>query len=159
MKLIKEHPIYKTICLTQGDFSGKFTLSFDGVELKKTGKVTFEYIDPESGTPINVTVSGNVFKGFCLVVKSEIILMSPSAKWYDIALAVVPALTCLLFIRGAVGGALAGGMAMLALILNIQRPTVKQKVLISLILTAAGAVVSFILALVIGILFASLGLV
>ncbi len=159
MKLTKEHPIYKTICLIQGDFSGKYALTFGGVALKKTGKMTFEYTDPESGAPINVTVSGNVFKGYCLVVKSEIIQMSPSAKWYDIALAVVPALTCFLFIQGAVGGALAGGVGVLTLILNTQRPIIKHKILLSVGITVASAVVSFVLALVIGILFASLGLV
>ena len=104
MKLYKEHPVYKNICLLQGDFSGKFSLVFDGKALKKTGKTTFEYTDPESGEPINVTVSGNLFKGFCLVVKTEIIQMSPPAKWYDIVLAVVAAMPFWFLIGGAIGG-------------------------------------------------------
>ncbi len=159
MKLTKEHPIYKTVCLTQGDLSGKFTLSFDGVELKKTGKVTFEYIDPESGAPINVTVSGNVFKGFCLVVKSEIIQMSPAAKWYDIVFGVIPAMIFFIFIQGAIGGAIAGGLGMLSTFVSISCKTMRKKILVCLGICAISTVSALVLSVLIAMLYQSLGLV
>ncbi len=159
MKLYKEHPVYKNICLLQGDFSGQFSLVFDGKALKKTGKTTFEYTDPESGEPINVTVSGNLFKGFCLVVKTEIIQMSPPAKWYDVVLSVVAALPFWFLVGGAIGGGLGGGMGVLSLILITQRPIIKHKIFLGVGLTVASTVVAFILALVLSTLLVSLGLV
>ena len=132
---------------------------FDGKALKKTGKTTFEYTDPESGEPINVTVSGNLFKGFCLVVKTEIIQMSPPAKWYDVVLSVVAALPFWFLVGGAIGGGLGGGMGVLSLILITQRPIIKHKIFLGVGLTVASTVVAFILALVLSTLLVSLGLV
>ena len=157
MKLFKEHSVYKNICLIQNDFSGKFSLVIDGKALKKTGKTTFEYIDPENGEPINVTVSGNLFKGFCLVIKTEVIQMSPPAKWYDVVLSVVAAMPCWFLIGGAIGGGLAGGMGVLSMILITQRPVIKHKIFLGVGLTAASTVAAFILALVLNALFVALG--
>lgn len=80
MKMTVTHPEYGDIRLDWSFWTGKYTLYCNENELPKTGKTTFEYIDPENGEPINITVSGNLFTGFCLVIKIEVIRMSSSPK-------------------------------------------------------------------------------
>ena len=157
--------IYKNICLLQGDFSGKFSLVFDGKALKKTGKTTFEYTDPESGERIDL--SCGLFAEIVDRLRAlggarnekRIIQMSPPTKWYDVVLAVVAAMPFWFLIGGAVGGALAGGMGVASMFLITQRPIIKHKIFLGVGLTVASTVVGFVLALVLNALLVSLGLV
>lgn len=150
MKMIKAHQTYGEIRLIWGFWTGKYTLFFNGNELKKTGKTTFTYIHPETGEPIAVMVSGNHVQGHTLTVGGERIIMSPPAKWYDIVFGIIPCAFFFLFVQGAIGGALAGCIGMLSTFIAIGAGSMRNKILSCLGMSAVSIAAGIILSLLIG---------
>ena len=126
MKIKKNHPTLGEIIYSEGSWTGKKGLTIKGKELTQVDKTTFLYEEGETKT--TVKVEGNFLKGASLKFGNEIIPLSPSIKWYEIALSVlIVAFVCvwsnivacvriLPIIGGAIGGAISGLFAILNLI-------------------------------------------
>lgn len=153
MKFTTTHSVYGEILLDWGFWSGKFSLYFNDIEIKKTGKMTFELDAPENGQPIPVVLHGTILKGFSITVGDEIIEISPKARWYDVVLGIIPAVMIFLYLGGAIGGGIGGAVAVLTTITILPRPKVKHKILICLGISAISLLVSMMLTTIISLLF------
>ncbi len=129
------HSVYGVIGYEEGFWTGKRTITFNGFPLIKLNKTTYELpANPTTGTPaLTVTVKGSFIGGVTLTVGDEIITVIPKTSVADYVLGILPgALFFGLLIQGAIGGALAGMMAVGGVMLMKSRPNLKQKLLISL---------------------------
>lgn len=147
MQAIVEHPTYGVIVYEESGWTGKKTITFNGLPLTKLNKTTYELpANPATETPaLTVSVKGNYMSGVTLTVGDEVIPVTPKASAADYVLGILPAvLFFLLIIQGAIGGALAGMMALGGIMLMKSRPNLKQKLLISLgasaVIVAVGVV-------------------
>ncbi|MBR2341666.1 MAG: hypothetical protein IKB66_02365 [Clostridia bacterium] len=154
-----QHPIYGEIAYNESFWTGKKSLTFNGVEAQKIDKKTFKI-----GEKL-VDVKGNFTLGVKLLIDGETIEVSPAPKWYETVLAILPivfALTwgnsvalCQIFpiMGGAIGGALGALFSMLSLSFMKKEKRVAVKVIIGLAMFAVSVLagnriaVAFILAL------------
>ena len=154
-----QHPIYGEISYTESFWTGKKSLKFNGVEAQKLSKKTFKIGEK------HVELKGNYTLGVKLLIDGETIVVSPTPKWYETALAILPivfALTwgnsialCQIFpvMGGAIGGLLGAFFSMLSLSFMKKEKRVLVKIVIGLALFAASILVgnriavAFILAL------------
>ena len=136
MQITISHPTYGIITYAEGFWTGKKTILFDGVALQKVNKTTYQLpanpADPESA-PVTFTVKGSFVGGVTMTDGNETITLSQKATASDYILGILPAaLLFALILQGAIGGAIAGVMGFGGVLLMKSRPTLKQKLLISL---------------------------
>ena len=133
MQATVSHPTYGLITYQESVWTGKKTFLFDGIPLVKIDKTTYELPATADSPAITATVKGNFIMGLTMTIGDEVILLSEKPAVSDYILGGLPAVLFLIFImQGAIGGAIAGVMAMGGLILMKTRPNMKQKLLISL---------------------------
>ena len=87
MKTVVNHETYGEIVYDENFWTGKKTISINGVVLQKISKKDFSYTT-ETGTQ-TVSVKGNFLSGVKLNVANQTIVISDSAKWYEYVLAVL----------------------------------------------------------------------
>ncbi len=121
MKDIIQHPTYGEIIYTESFWTGKKSLTFNGIEAQKISKKTYRIGEK------TVELKGNLNMGVKIIIDGETIVVSPTPKWYETALAILPivfALTwgnsitlCQIFpvMGGAIGGLLGAFFSMLSL--------------------------------------------
>ena len=136
MQVTVSHPTYGVISYDESFWTGKKTILIDGIPLQKINKTTYQLpadpANPESA-PVTFTVKGSYVGGVTMTDGSETITLSPKASAADYILGILPgALFFGLIMQGAIGGALAGMMGFGGVLLMKSRPNLKQKLLISL---------------------------
>lgn len=148
MKEIIQHPTYGEIIYTESFWTGKKSLTLNGVQAQKLSKKTFKV-----GEKV-VELKGNLFAGVELLIDEQSIEISPKAKWYEIVFAVLPitfAFTwgnnvtlCSIFpaMGGAIGGVIGAFFSMFSMMSMKKSKKVLHKILIGLAFLVANVVVS-----------------
>ena len=154
MKEMTRHPVYGEIIYNESYWTGKKTLTVNGVQAKAVSKKEFLIGEKRA------VLKGSHLTGATLQIDSEILQISPKPKWYEIVLAVIPFLfittwgnnstLCSIFpiIGGAIGGALGGAGAIISLLLMKKAKNVAAKVLIGIAATAVAVFIAFVFAVI-----------
>lgn len=158
MRKTIQHPVYGEIVYTENAWTGKKSLTINGIAATPITKKVFK-IDDKS-----VTIIGNDLMGASLFIDGEIISLSPKPKWYEFVLAILPlaflltwgnsVTLCSIFpvVGGAIGGALGGAASIISLCLMKKSKSPIIKVIIGIGALVATALIAFALALVITLL-------
>ncbi len=122
MKKIIQHETYGEIIFEESMWTGRKSLTINGVPLTKVSKKEFQMQD---GT--TVTLLGNFLQGCVLAVGGENIRLTPKIKWYEIVLAIIPFVLILIWgnvvalceivpvVGGLIGGAISGAFSAVGL--------------------------------------------
>lgn len=156
MKILKEIENIGTVCYEESVWTGKKSLSINGVNANKLSKTNFEYVKDE--TVMRFTLEGNMLRGVNLVVNGAKYEMLQKTAWYEyivsfIGLAFiliwgnVPAL-CEIF--PVVGGAIGGLFGALGAVLGIYMMRVSNKPVIRLLIGLAGSAIAVLICFLIG---------
>ena len=154
MKEIILHPVYGEIVYNEGFWSGKKSLTVNGVPAQTISKKLYMIGDKQA------TLQGDFFMGASLCIEDETIQVSPKPKWYEFVLSVLsllflviwgnnPAL-CAIFpvVGGGVGGVL-GGLSFVLSLLFLKKPkTFLHKLLVGIGIIAITIFIAFIMAVV-----------
>lgn len=162
MKISKEIENIGTVCYEESVWTGKKSLSLDGVKMNKLSKTNFEYVKNE--TVMQFTLEGNVLRGVNLVVNGAKYEMLQKTAWYEYIVAFigfvfiliwgnVPAL-CEIF--PVVGGAIGGLFGALGAILGIYMMRVSKKPVVRLLIGLAGSVIAVLICFFIGLAIVSI---
>ena len=92
----------KDLVYTEGFWSGKKTITYNGVELKKIEKNKFEYADGDKKEVFEI--KGNSFLGVKINMFGQDVEVLRQLVWYEILLSV------LVFLPGVIFGGMIGGM-------------------------------------------------
>lgn len=115
MKQTVNHAALGEIVYEESFWTGKKTLSMNGECLEKLSKTSFK---AQNGQP--VYLKGNYLTGVKAFVNGEYIQLTPSIKWYEAVLSVLPLLLVLIWgnsvalckvvpiVGGAIGGLIGG---------------------------------------------------
>jgi hypothetical protein len=153
MTNVIQHQTYGEIVFTEGFWSGKRTLTVNGVEAHALSKKEFTL------NGVTFYIRGNFFMGYSLYVRGQTIQLSPKPTWYEVGLALIPiiflltwgnsAALCEIFpvVGGGIGGGIGGAAGILSLYYMKSKESPLHKVLIGLGIAAATIFVSFLLAL------------
>lgn len=154
MKTSIHHVGYGQIEYEENLFTGKKSLSVNGMKLVKQKKNRFDF--DYYGTQTPCQVKGSFVSGARLLIGEDIIELSRPAKWYEIACSVFIVVFILLWgnlpalynifpmIGGAFGGAIAGFAAFLCLVWMRSIKKVIVKLLAWLLVFVSTAVTCFI---------------
>ena len=148
------HPELGDIMYQESFWTGKKTIVINGKAAIAMGKKKFLH---EGKT---VLVKGNEFSGVSLVIDGTTVRITPSPKWYEIILALLPFLfivtwgnspaLCSIFpvVGGAIGGFIGGlGLVLSRMAMKSQRNPI-GKILMGLGVFAATVFVAFIVGVV-----------
>ena len=148
-----QHPRLGEIVYTENIWTGKKSITANGVPAQAITKKDF-LINGEKAT-----VKGNTYSGMSLVIGDEEYVLIEKSTWYEIVLAVLPAVflltwgnsvtLCSIFpvIGGAIGGAFGGAMSVFSLLFMKRMKTPLTKILMGLGLFALTLLIAFLLAL------------
>ena len=154
MKESIQHPVYGQIVYEESFWTGKKSITVNGVSAPVVSKNKFMIDGKEA------TLKGNFAGGVSMSIEGETIQLTPKSKWYESALAVIPLVflltwgnsveLCAIFpvVGGALGGLLGaiGGIMSRNYMRRQKNPLLK--VLIGLVAAAATIFVAYLLALV-----------
>ena len=155
MKEIINHSTYGQIVYDESIWTGKKTLTVNGVPAQPVSKKEF-IVNGEKAT-----IKGNIYMGLSICIGEEEIELSPKTKWYEIALAVIPLVflltwgnspaLCAIFpvVGGALGGAIGGLASIMSLLFMKKTNKTLIKVLIGVGAIAITILAAFLLALLI----------
>lgn len=155
MKQIIQHPTYGEIVYTESFWTGKKSLTVNGVEAQPVSKKEFS-IDSKKAF-----LKGNYLSGVTLWIDVEEIELFPKAKWYEFVLALLPLIflltwgnsptLCAIFpvVGGAIGGALGGLFAIVSISVMKKAQSPVYKVGIGLGICVATVLIAYLLALAI----------
>jgi hypothetical protein len=155
MRKTINHPYYGEIAYEEGIWSGKKSISINGVALKSLKKNVFAFGEGENS--VQVTVRGGVLTGVALCIQNEEIWIYSKPTWFDWVFAVLPFVLMIVWgnsvrlcsiipvVGGAIGGAL-GGLAMVVTMLLIREKGIARKILMTLLAT----LVTFIIGAALG---------
>lgn len=158
MKVTYQHAQYGQIDYEENAWTGKKTMSVNGVSLTKKDKNVFVLNTPEE--PITCTLKVSLRTGTQLVIGEEVIQLAPASKWYEIACSVLIFVLVLVWsnstalcsiipiIGGGIGGAISGAMGCLNLMLMKKSNNIGIKLCIWLGMLAGTFLICFLFALI-----------
>ena len=154
-----KHPLYGDITYNENFWSGKKTISINGVSLVKQKKNNYLY---EKGfEKIQVTLKGNFFVGVKLEINGEAIELIKAPEWYEFVCSIFIAVFVITWgnsaylcsivpvVGGAIGGAVAGVMAVSNVIIMKSIKSILAKIFAWLGMLIASLFVCFVLAMLI----------
>lgn len=153
MKEVIQHPVYGEIIYNESIWSGKKTLTVNGICAQKVSKKEF-LIDGKKAL-----VNGNELTGVHLYIDGETVELLPKPKWYEVVLAILPFMFLMVWgnnvalcsIFPVVGGAIGGGLGGLALVLSLlfmkKSKSVASKLAVGISTFIITIVVAYILAI------------
>ncbi len=130
----------KDLCYEESFWTGKRTITYDGISLTKVKRNFYEY-----GKANEVfEIKGNQLCGITINMFGNNVELARKLYWYEIVLSILVFLPCILF--GAVGGALGGalGFTNLVLIRNIDKWWLK--VIVSIEMALLSLLLSYLFA-------------
>lgn len=155
MKVFVRHPVYGEIIYDESFWSGKKTITVNGIAAQSVSKNTY-LINGK-----NATLKGNSYTGISLCIENETVQLTPKPKWYELVLAILPlaflltwgnsAALCDIFpvVGGAIGGGLGGAGAMTSLLLMKKQESPLAKLLVGICAAAVTIFAAFAVALAI----------
>ena len=155
MKEFVQHPIYGEIVYNESFWTGKKTLTINGVCAQPVSKKEFTVEGKK------VVIIGSSLMGLKLQIDNDIVEVSPKPKWYEIVFAVLPLVflltwgnsiaLCSIFpvVGGAIGGALGGIGSITSLLLMKNAKSLLTKLLIGIGTFVGTVLIAFVLALLI----------
>ena len=81
MKKIIKHEVYGEIVYEENFWTGKKSVTIDGIPLEKISKKEFKLQDGNT-----VSIEGGFLQGSNLNIKGESLMLTPKIKWYEIVL-------------------------------------------------------------------------
>ncbi len=153
MKEFVQHPIYGEIVYNESFWSGKKTLTINGVDAQPVSKKEF------TADGKKVVIVGSYLMGIKILIDNVAIEVSPKPKWYEIVFAVLPLIflltwgnseaLCSVFpvVGGAIGGALGGIGSITSLLLMKNAKSLLTKLLIGIGTFVGTVLFAFVLAL------------
>ncbi len=153
MQEIIRHPICGEIVYSESFWTGKKTLTVNGVDAQPISKKEF-LINGEKAV-----IKGNFYTGIDLCIGNETVALSPKPKWYEIVLAILPVLflltwgnsatLCAIFpvVGGAIGGVIGALFSLTSLLLMKSSKAPMIKILIGVGMFVLTLAVSFVLAM------------
>ena len=153
MKEFVQHPIYGEIVYNESLWTGKKTLTINGVCAQPVSKKEFTVEGKK------VVIIGSSLMGLKLQIDTDIVEITQNPKWYEIVFAVLPliflltwgnsAVLCSIFpvVGGALGGALGsiGSITSLSLMKNAK--SLLTKLIIGIGTFVGTVLIAFVLAL------------
>ena len=126
-------------------WTGKRTIIYDGVELKKIKFNLYEYND--GITTYQFLIKGNQFFGLTITMFGKEVEITRKLFWYEITMAVIVFAPCVLF--GAIGGAIGGalGFTNLTIIRNTEK--IYLKIIFSGLFMALSLLLSYVIAVLV----------
>ena len=144
MKTIVQHETYGTIEFEESFWTGKKNLTVNGERLNKTAKNLFQTANGET-----VTLTGSYLTGSKITLGGETIALTPTVKWYEILLSILPLLLVMVWgnsvalcqivpvVGGAIGGAISALLSFLNLLIIKGVKPIFLKILISVVILGA----------------------
>ena len=143
------HPVYGEIVYTESSWSGKKSLTVNGVNAEKISKREYSFDGKR------IILKGSNLTGISLLIEGDAVQLSPKATWYEIALAIIPFLflmiwgnnpsLCAIFpvVGGAIGGALGGAAAFISLFCMRKQKSILFKLLIGVAVLAVTVLIAY----------------
>ena len=141
MQVDFKHEKYGTITYNESFWSGKQSLSLNGVPLTKIKRKVYQHVRGEQS--ITFEIKGNSMLGVSLKINEEIIQILPKAPWYvwffSIFMIALPAVwgnsvtlvTIFPMVGGAMGGVIGGIFATLNVTISSKIKNVGLKLLVA----------------------------
>ena len=144
MKIVinNEQTKNKVLYYEEGFWTGKRTITYNGILLKKIKMNLYEYNDGENIEQFQI--KGNQLFGVSINMFGNNVEVSRKLTWYEIVMAVLVFIPCILF--GAIGGAIGGALGFTNLTIIRQ----VEKVYLKIIISAQFLIVGFLLSYLIG---------
>ena len=132
----------KELYYEEGFWTGKRTITYDGVNLTKIKRNLYEYQDGENTEQFEI--KGNQLMGVTITMFGNDVEVTRRLTWYEFVMSIFVFIPCVLF--GAIGGAVGGllGFTNLTIIRNVEKWWVK--LIISIEFTAISLLLSYLLA-------------
>ena len=147
MKIVinNEQTSNKELFYEESFWTGKRTIVYDGIVLKKIKRNIFEY--KKDDVVEQVEVVGNQLLGITIKMFGKQFEIARKLTWYEIVMSVFVFLPCVLF--GAIGGGIGGvlGFTNIVVIRNFQKPYIK--VIVSIQFLLIGLLLSYLFAVII----------
>lgn len=129
---------YGKILFNENIWTGKKTLSVEGAPLEKKGKNEFLMPDGKTGY-----LKGNTITGVTLTAGTETIRLTPSLKWYEVVLSLLPFVLIMVWgnsvqlcsIVPVVGGAIGGGISGACVAINLFCVKTTDNILLKILIT------------------------
>lgn len=137
-------------------WTGKKNLTINGKPITKLSKDTFKTEDEQT-----ITLKGNYLYGTKATIGGEIIELTPTVKWYEIVLSLLPFIVVLVWgnvvalcqiipiVGGAIGGLVSGIITILNLLVIKGIKQIWLKIIVSLAMLVAAFLICYLIALVI----------
>jgi len=135
----------KDLYYEEGFWTGKRTITYNGILLKKIKMNLYEYDDGEKIEQFQI--KGNQLFGVSISMFGNNVEVSRKLTWYEIVMAVIVFIPCILF--GAIGGAIGGALGFTNLTIIRQVEKVYLKVIISAQFLIAGFLLSYLIGYVV----------
>ena len=135
----------KDLYYEEGFWTGKRTITYNGILLKKIKMNLYEYDDGEKIEQFQI--KGNQLFGVSINMFGNNVEVSRKLTWYEIVMAVLVFIPCILF--GAIGGAIGGALGFTNLTIIRQVEKVYLKVIISAQFLIAGFLLSYLIGYVV----------
>jgi len=135
----------KDLYYEEGFWTGKRTITYNGILLKKIKMNLYEYDDGEKIEQFQI--KGNQLFGVSISMFGNNVEVSRKLTWYEIVMAVLVFIPCILF--GAIGGAIGGALGFTNLTIIRQVEKVYLKVIISAQFLIAGFLLSYLIGYVV----------
>lgn len=132
----------KKYFITQNAWSGKYTITIDGIAAQRVEKREFTYTENDQTSKVKLV--GNGFTELYLIDGETRIVVLAKLKWYEIVFAVLP--LTLVFLGGAIGGALGGLSAVLIVAFIRKVKNVFLQLVTALAITGVAYLLYFIIA-------------
>ncbi len=164
MKISKQIENIGTVCYEENVWTGKKSLSLDGVKMNKLSKTNFQYV--KDNTVMHFTLEGSVLQGINLVVNGAKYEMLQKTAWYEYIVAFLGFVFILIWgnvpslcgIFPVVGGAIGGLFGALGAILGIYMMRVSKKPVIRLLIGLAGSAIAVLICFFIGLAIVSIAM-
>lgn len=132
----------KELCFEEGFWTGKRTITYNGVLLKKVKRGIYEYKSGEITEQFEV--KGNQLFGITIKMFGEVVEVARKATALEFAMMFLVFIPCILF--GAIGGFFGGGLAVITLTIIRRLDKWWLKLIVGLEFMALALLLSYIFA-------------
>lgn len=156
MREVIQNEKYGTIEFTEGNIIANRTITINGQSLQKVSNKKFLMND---GTEVNVT--GSMFTGVKLQIGSDVVAVTNSAKWYEIAIYIAGLVIFFIWsnsitlcsIIPMIGGFIGAFLYCIPAILGFNFSVKQKNPALKLVITLCSVLVGLILCVIVGVLF------
>ena len=132
----------KELCFEEGFWTGKKTITYNGVLLKKIKRNVYEYKDGEITEQFEV--KGNQLFGITIKMFGQVVEVARKSSALELTMMFLVFIPCILF--GAIGGFFGGGLAVITLTVIRRLEKWWLKLIVGLQFMAIALLLSYIFA-------------